>query len=139
MSESSTIQETVWVTNPTTTTVPNSISPHASKVTWKFLPPLKPRELDPSAPGESGQLVVPSKSPCVYYLYAGGTPKSTLLYIGQTSNLVGRLADHERSRSWWPEVRLVRWVTYRTQAFAVAAEKREIQNLGPLYNATYNY
>jgi hypothetical protein len=44
----------------------------------------------------------------------------TLLYIGMSQRVGGRMADHENNSPWWPEVRSVTFETWPTLAAARA-------------------
>lgn len=64
---------------------------------------------------------------------------SSLLYVGITTSLVKRRAQHRRKSAWFPQVdrvELVQW--FKTRSEAVEAERSMIHDLRPPYNKTHN-
>jgi hypothetical protein len=60
--------------------------------------------------------------------------EGALLYVGITQNLSSRLANHRRSKSWWPEVANVETEVFATRREGLAAEAKAIFEEGPRYN-----
>lgn len=60
-----------------------------------------------------------------------------LLYVGITGRLGQRWEAHVRQKPWWPKVRRQTTEWYDSRNAAAAAEKRAIQDEGPLYNVVH--
>lgn len=67
----------------------------------------------------------------LYRLFGAG---GVLLYIGISRRVGGRLANHERTADWWPEVRTLTFETYPTWDEARDAEDIAIADENPLHN-----
>lgn len=81
---------------------------------------------------ESGTLLtLPRFGSFVYRLYDAG---GTLLYVGMAADVLRRLGDHMRHKSWWREVRRIDWEMYDTRDDAAWAERVQINALEPLHN-----
>jgi predicted GIY-YIG superfamily endonuclease len=59
----------------------------------------------------------------------------TLLYVGLTMNLRGRLDKHHR-RPWWPQVASMETVDYPDRESAKSAERYAIHHENPVHNIT---
>ena len=70
--------------------------------------------------------------PWTLYRLAAGD--GTLLYIGISRRPGARLADHERTASWWPEVRSLSFETFPTWDKAWGAEGLAIAAENSLHN-----
>ena len=66
----------------------------------------------------------------LYRLYAD----QALLYIGITDNVGARLAEHAKSKRWWPLVTRKTLSWYGSRAEASAAEYRAITAENPIHN-----
>jgi len=70
---------------------------------------------------------------CVYRLYDEG---DRLLYVGVTSSLFTRLANHASLKLWWSEVAGITFERYPDRETADVAEKQAIADEQPVYNGT---
>ncbi|WP_417556141.1 GIY-YIG nuclease family protein [Microbacterium sp.] len=72
----------------------------------------------------------------VYVLYRLYAMDSTLLYVGVTNNVNGRMREHSKSRPWWGQVHhsLTQLEWFRDIEEASAAEIAAIANEHPVYN-----
>lgn len=63
-----------------------------------------------------------------------------LLYVGVTSTVRGatRFTEHTKRKWWWPQVVSLTVEHYMTREAAESAERRAIQDEGPLYNIVHN-
>jgi predicted GIY-YIG superfamily endonuclease len=59
--------------------------------------------------------------------------EGTLLYVGLSNNLVGRIAKHKR-RDWWPDVASLETVEYPDRESAQYAERDAIHHEKPVHN-----
>lgn len=72
-----------------------------------------------------------NKEHTVYRLFAAD---GYLLYVGCTSNLRDRLANHKTHKDWWPQVARVESETYPDRARGLWAEREAIVTEAPRYN-----
>jgi hypothetical protein len=77
-----------------------------------------------------------NKSHALYCMYG---PERRLLYIGLTTNLEDRLADHRSMKRWWEDVATIEIEHFPTRAGAVEAERRAIIDEVPQWNVTNGY
>lgn len=77
-----------------------------------------------------------NKSHALYRMYG---PERRLLYIGLTTNLEDRLADHRSMKRWWEDVVTIEIEHFPTRAGAVEAERRAIIDEVPEHNVTNGY
>lgn len=77
-----------------------------------------------------------NQSHVLYRMYG---PDRRLLYIGLTTNLEDRLADHRSMKRWWREVATIELEHFSTRPEAVEAERRAIIDEVPEYNVTNGY
>lgn len=70
--------------------------------------------------------------PCVYILrdVAGCD-----LYVGSTNDIIRRLGEHSRTKSWWRDVSTVEQLGYDTRERALEVERAMIRTLNPEHNA----
>lgn len=66
----------------------------------------------------------------VYRAYRG----RKLLYVGSTCDLPRRIKEHERRRTWWPEVTRVTVKYHADRESAWAEEYAAIRKLRPVHN-----
>lgn len=71
------------------------------------------------------------KKQAVYRCYNAA---GVLLYVGLTSDLTQRLADHARLKPWWHEVNEVTQTLYLTRSDAEVAEAIAIRDESPQHN-----
>lgn len=67
-------------------------------------------------------------------LYRCFAEDGRLLYVGVTTRYGGRMLDHQRVTSWWPEVERVETQQFPSETAALAAERVAIQSERPAYN-----
>jgi hypothetical protein len=72
-----------------------------------------------------------------HYVYELHAADGSLLYVGCTSNIGNRLAQHIAARDWWPEVARVVSDTYPDGAAAFAEERRRIVECAPRHNVVF--
>jgi predicted GIY-YIG superfamily endonuclease len=74
---------------------------------------------------------IPSGPTALYRCYA---EDGSLLYVGVTDDLRGRLGGHERQKPWWPEVarKTVAW--YDSRLDGEQAEAAAINDEHPVHN-----
>lgn len=69
---------------------------------------------------------------CVYRAY---DEFERLLYVGMSTNIVGRISKHRHQKPWWREpVVAITEEWFDTRAEALAAEAVAIRNEDPIYN-----
>ncbi len=74
-----------------------------------------------------------------HFVYRAFDADGRALYVGCTSNLKARMAQH-RSRAEWPRLVADLVVTeYPGRRWAFAAERAEIQRLDPVYNVVHRH
>jgi len=76
----------------------------------------------------------PANGTTIYRFYAA----DTLVYLGVTGYLPGRLGRHAK-RNWWRSCDHLTLTHYGTREQAEIAEKQAIQAERPLYNVHHNY
>lgn len=57
-----------------------------------------------------------------------------VLYVGSTSRGLTRFHEHAGNAMWWPYMTSTSWRHYKTRQAALAAERRLIRQLNPLFN-----
>lgn len=72
-----------------------------------------------------------------HYLYRLYGQLRELLYVGITSDLPTRFADHRKGKRWWPEVSSFTVDTYPDREAVLEAELQAIQLEQPRYNSMY--
>jgi excinuclease UvrABC nuclease subunit len=85
---------------------------------------------------ESVAVRLGSKPHVLYRMY---DPERRLLYVGLTTNLEDRLADHRSMKRWWRDVATIELEHFPTREGAVEAERRAIIDDVPEYNVTNGY
>jgi len=97
--------------------------------------------------------VPPWRSPCplschrffernyrLYFVYA---LDGTVLYVGETNNLLRRLSEHERTARWFRYARNLECFSFGDQESVLEAEAEFIEKLHPVFNIrgqrTQNY
>lgn len=61
-----------------------------------------------------------------------------LLYVGITSSIQTRLAEHQLHQSWWPEVATITTEVHEDHRSAIAAEREAIQQEQPAFNVLHS-
>lgn len=89
----------------------------------------------------TGTFLLPPCQPG-HFVYRAYAADGCLLYVGVTSNLLGRLGDHARKRlggsAWVWEAERIEWDMYEQRYEAERAETRLIQEFHPQYNVAAN-
>ncbi|MGQ9348904.1 GIY-YIG nuclease family protein [Mycolicibacterium gilvum] len=74
-----------------------------------------------------------------HYVYRAFEENGTLLYVGETNNLVSRLKNHHHSTWWFPLTSKVVAKVYQDKALAVALETAAIKQESPRFNVKGRY
>lgn len=74
----------------------------------------------------------------MHTLYRHFDQNDELLYIGVTSNLFRRTAEHERSSPWFRDIARIDLRHFDSREDAIEAEDRAISNEKPKHNQTVN-
>lgn len=67
-------------------------------------------------------------------LYRAFDVDGALLYVGMSTNALGRVYQHQLDKPWWSEVVRIELAHYVTREAAAEAEGRAIAEDGPKYN-----
>lgn len=59
-----------------------------------------------------------------------------VIYVGFTEHRADRMRNHERWKSWWPEVASIEWLPMPSAEDALLLESRMIADLRPRFNGT---
>lgn len=73
-----------------------------------------------------------------YSLYRLYGDEDTLLYVGMSMNLPGRLTNHRVQKPWWTLVRHITVEHFETKAAVLTAEREAIQSEQPIWNIQHN-
>lgn len=57
-----------------------------------------------------------------------------VLYVGSTSRGMTRFHEHAGVAMWWPYMTSTSWRHFKTREAALAAERRLIRQLRPMFN-----
>lgn len=71
----------------------------------------------------------------VYRLY---DKRRTLLYVGISKTLMGRMSQHADGKAWWPQVARIDVEHFLSRDAALEAERVAIQSERPLHNVVHN-
>jgi predicted GIY-YIG superfamily endonuclease len=74
------------------------------------------------------------KTPCLYRHFC---QNGTLLYVGQTMNVMNRTRSHEQASSWFKQVARIDVEPFPTRAEATIAERTAIMTENPKYNLAF--
>lgn len=74
---------------------------------------------------------------CPHYVYEMYDEAGICLYVGCTSNISQRLAQHRTTKTWWDEIATLNVARHRNYISGSVAERSLIQALQPINNEVF--
>jgi hypothetical protein len=103
---------------------------------WDISNPKEAARLDRYLEMES--LLGESPSDGTHTVYCHWGEDDEPLYVGKSSHLKTRQAQHRETARWWPEIKRISFVIMEDEAKMDTEEKLMIRTLHPKYNVVHN-